>query len=340
MLAKIFTSTTCDQPAMWFSLEHPPSTHLAAEIETADDNYDGKLVVSSSLPTDPRVFASRLRHSLERWTVGGTRGVWLKLGLIQSALIPEAVNQGFVFHHAERVSTGSCESGPQPSWSSNPCVCVCGLSYAHPALRSNPLTGVALRQGVNQRLGPWSPSEVRDLAMAKACWGASPRRPRYWQPYVGGFRQAKRAPPSVEGLNTATTRGCRFNNVTVGPQRALGVSFLFPPPRPHSIPPPEPLPEPPSKLPLEPPPKPPKPLPKPLPEHHLKYLLNRHLKYLLNHLLNYPLNHLPNHLVNHLLNHLLSHLLNHLVSHLPPLALPTRGYLRPESSLPTSFSST
>ncbi|EFJ50039.1 hypothetical protein VOLCADRAFT_44866, partial [Volvox carteri f. nagariensis] len=62
----------------------------------------GKLLVPSSLPSDPRVFASRLRRSLESWSVAGTRGVWLKLGLSQSSLIPEAVEQGFEFHHAER----------------------------------------------------------------------------------------------------------------------------------------------------------------------------------------------------------------------------------------------
>ncbi|GLC40218.1 hypothetical protein PLESTB_000227300 [Pleodorina starrii] len=73
-----------------------------AELEASDDHYDGKLVASSSLPSDPGVFASRLRRSLQSWSAGGTRGVWLKLGLGQSSLIPEAVEQGFVFHHAER----------------------------------------------------------------------------------------------------------------------------------------------------------------------------------------------------------------------------------------------
>ncbi|GIL79367.1 hypothetical protein Vretifemale_8734 [Volvox reticuliferus] len=73
-----------------------------AELEATDDNYDGKLVVSSMLPSDPRVFASRLRCSLDSWTAAGTRGVWLKLGISQSSLIPEAVDQGFEFHHAEK----------------------------------------------------------------------------------------------------------------------------------------------------------------------------------------------------------------------------------------------
>ncbi|GIL58173.1 hypothetical protein Vafri_13027 [Volvox africanus] len=73
-----------------------------AELEADDDNYDGKLVVSSELPSDPRVFASRLRCSLDSWAAAGTRGVWLKLGISQSSLIPEAVDQGFEFHHAEK----------------------------------------------------------------------------------------------------------------------------------------------------------------------------------------------------------------------------------------------
>jgi hypothetical protein len=77
---------------------------LTAELEATDDLYDGKIVATSSLPADPQVFAARLRRSLESWSAAGTRGVWLKLGLSLSPLIPEAVDQGFEFHHAERVS--------------------------------------------------------------------------------------------------------------------------------------------------------------------------------------------------------------------------------------------
>ncbi|PNH00075.1 Nudix hydrolase 8, partial [Tetrabaena socialis] len=73
-----------------------------APLEAEDDHYDGKLVAASALPADPAAFAARLRASLAAWEAGGTRGVWLRLGLAQSALIPLAVAQGFEFHHAEK----------------------------------------------------------------------------------------------------------------------------------------------------------------------------------------------------------------------------------------------
>ncbi|KXZ50193.1 hypothetical protein GPECTOR_17g830 [Gonium pectorale] len=74
----------------------------SALLEASDDNYDGKIVSSASLPADPASFAARLRRSLAAWGDAGARGVWLKLGLAQSGLIPVAAEQGFEFHHAER----------------------------------------------------------------------------------------------------------------------------------------------------------------------------------------------------------------------------------------------
>ncbi|KAG2445484.1 hypothetical protein HXX76_000100 [Chlamydomonas incerta] len=74
-----------------------------AVLEAADDNYDGKIISQAALPQQPDAFAARLRASLATWAGSGrVRGVWLKLGLEQAALIPLAVEQGFVFHHAER----------------------------------------------------------------------------------------------------------------------------------------------------------------------------------------------------------------------------------------------
>ncbi|PNW79813.1 hypothetical protein CHLRE_08g367800v5 [Chlamydomonas reinhardtii] len=73
-----------------------------AVLEATDDNYDGKIISQAALPSQPDAFASRLRASLAAWADSGrVRGVWLKLGLEQAALIPMAVEQGFVFHHAE-----------------------------------------------------------------------------------------------------------------------------------------------------------------------------------------------------------------------------------------------
>lgn len=43
-------------------------------------------------------------YCLQHWRNNGTKGVWLKLMLSHAALVPEAVRQGFGYHHAEPVS--------------------------------------------------------------------------------------------------------------------------------------------------------------------------------------------------------------------------------------------
>lgn len=40
---------------------------------------------------------------LQAWASQGKKGVWLKVPLDQSHLIPVAVEPGFTFHHAEKV---------------------------------------------------------------------------------------------------------------------------------------------------------------------------------------------------------------------------------------------
>ncbi|MCH94870.1 nudix hydrolase 8-like, partial [Trifolium medium] len=46
-------------------------------------------------------FASMLCLSLSHWKKKGKKGVWLKLPLEQSDLVPIAVKEGFQYHHAE-----------------------------------------------------------------------------------------------------------------------------------------------------------------------------------------------------------------------------------------------
>ena len=71
-----------------------------------EDKYDGIIVRSEALPSDPDTFAAALAASLQAWTAAGKRGVWLKLDRSsQAQLIPTAIAPpaDFVFHHAERV---------------------------------------------------------------------------------------------------------------------------------------------------------------------------------------------------------------------------------------------
>jgi 8-oxo-dGTP pyrophosphatase MutT (NUDIX family) len=59
------------------------------------------IVDSAALPSDAAAFAQRLASSLAAWNADGRRGVWLQLPLSAAELVPVAVSQGFVFHHAE-----------------------------------------------------------------------------------------------------------------------------------------------------------------------------------------------------------------------------------------------
>lgn len=71
-------------------------------LEASDDEYDGVVVNPEGLPSDPDTFASQLTASLSHWRIKGKKGVWLKLPLERSELVPVAVKEGFGYHHAER----------------------------------------------------------------------------------------------------------------------------------------------------------------------------------------------------------------------------------------------
>ncbi|KAA8522189.1 hypothetical protein F0562_012862 [Nyssa sinensis] len=70
-------------------------------LDAFDDEYGGVNVDSERLTFDANVFASRLRSSLSHWKIKGKKGVWLKLPLERSELVPIAVKEGFQYHHAE-----------------------------------------------------------------------------------------------------------------------------------------------------------------------------------------------------------------------------------------------
>ncbi|XP_043718377.1 nudix hydrolase 8-like [Telopea speciosissima] len=79
-----------------------PFSRETRVLDAFEDEYEGIVVNSERLPSNSRAFASILQSSLSRWKREGKKGVWLKLPVEQSELVPIAVKQGFQYHHAER----------------------------------------------------------------------------------------------------------------------------------------------------------------------------------------------------------------------------------------------
>lgn len=71
-------------------------------LDAIDDMYDGVVVIPERLPSNPHVFASMLRSSICHWKIEGKKGIWLKLPVEKCGLVPIAVQEGFMYHHAER----------------------------------------------------------------------------------------------------------------------------------------------------------------------------------------------------------------------------------------------
>lgn len=70
-------------------------------LDAFDDEYGGILIDPNRLPHNPYAFASMLCLSLSHWKRMGKKGIWLKLPIEQSDLVPVAVKEGFQYHHAE-----------------------------------------------------------------------------------------------------------------------------------------------------------------------------------------------------------------------------------------------
>ena len=69
-------------------------------LEARANPFGGMVIAPGELPADVAEFALRLDASLEQWTAGGIKTAWLEVPIGKSALIPEAVNRGFTFHHS------------------------------------------------------------------------------------------------------------------------------------------------------------------------------------------------------------------------------------------------
>ena len=95
-----------------------------AELVGQADRYDGIILDADALPSDPADFSARLAYSLkvhlkhaedipcmqwlfyaparaQEWQQQARKGIWLKVPIGKVSLVEPAVQQGFIFHHAE-----------------------------------------------------------------------------------------------------------------------------------------------------------------------------------------------------------------------------------------------
>ncbi|TKY70799.1 Nudix hydrolase 8 [Spatholobus suberectus] len=77
------------------------STSSLRVLDAFDDVYEGAVIDSDRLPDSPSTFAAILRFSLSQWKKMGKKGIWLRLPLGKSDLVPIAIKEGFRYHHAE-----------------------------------------------------------------------------------------------------------------------------------------------------------------------------------------------------------------------------------------------
>ena len=69
-------------------------------FESTTNPFGGILPNPDALPTDPEAFSQQLQYSLDTWANEDHLLVWLEVPITKSALIPVAVEAGFMFHHS------------------------------------------------------------------------------------------------------------------------------------------------------------------------------------------------------------------------------------------------
>src|SRR5690242_2594981 len=65
------------------------------------DQFGGVIVSTEQVPLELDEFTERLRHSVETWRSDGKRLAWVDVPRSLARHIPIAVDEGFVFHHAD-----------------------------------------------------------------------------------------------------------------------------------------------------------------------------------------------------------------------------------------------
>ncbi|XP_050455242.1 uncharacterized protein LOC126853482 [Cataglyphis hispanica] len=66
-----------------------------------DDQYNGITIDSIEEACDSKIFAERLKDSLEQWTKDKKRTIWFRVHIPNTEWIPILTGQGFTFHHAK-----------------------------------------------------------------------------------------------------------------------------------------------------------------------------------------------------------------------------------------------
>jgi 8-oxo-dGTP pyrophosphatase MutT (NUDIX family) len=69
-------------------------------LEWSENRFGGVTADPEALPFEVEAFEQRLPGSLQVWEDQGLKAVWLEIPIAKSALIPVAVEAGFVFHHS------------------------------------------------------------------------------------------------------------------------------------------------------------------------------------------------------------------------------------------------
>ncbi len=70
-------------------------------LQYSPNQFGGIVTDPAELPSDPDEFSRALRQSLDAWTSGGYKVVWLEIPLARAALVPIAADAGFEYHHAK-----------------------------------------------------------------------------------------------------------------------------------------------------------------------------------------------------------------------------------------------
>ncbi|KAL6006040.1 nudix (nucleoside diphosphate linked moiety X)-type motif 8 [Asimina triloba] len=70
-------------------------------LDAYEDEYGGMVIDPECLPSSANAFVAVLRASIAHWKIKGKKGIWLKILVEQANLVPIAMKEGFIYHHAE-----------------------------------------------------------------------------------------------------------------------------------------------------------------------------------------------------------------------------------------------
>ncbi|KAL9691411.1 hypothetical protein QQ045_011833 [Rhodiola kirilowii] len=93
------SSSTLGTPIEQLSIQEN-GVHEVKLLNAKEDRYGGLIVVLEE-PVEPSLFAASLKASLDLWRKQEKNGIWLHLPLNLASLVEPAVQEGFIYHHAE-----------------------------------------------------------------------------------------------------------------------------------------------------------------------------------------------------------------------------------------------